>query len=162
MVVEAHAVARKTERGDGVEEAGSQATEAAIAKRRLDLELLNLVEVMAGSLELNLDIVIKAQVNKIVDEQLADQELGGNVIEFALALVDGQLGRRIARKSEQQLVDLVVVNFLERFAVGLLSELLQIGVCHESSYGDWVQSHWYRYRCRRYAGSSISPSFGTR
>ena len=68
MVVEAHAVAGKAQRGDGIQEAHSQTAQAAVAERRLDLELLNLVEVVAGGDELVLNLVIDAEVDHIVDE----------------------------------------------------------------------------------------------
>ena len=68
MIVEAHAVAGKAQRGDGIQEARSQTAQAAVAERRLDLELLNLVEVVAGGDELVLNLVIDAKVDHIVDE----------------------------------------------------------------------------------------------
>ena len=72
MIVEAHAVAGQTQRGDGIQEARGQAAQATIAQRGLDLKLLDLVEVVAGGSELVLDLVIDAEVDHVVDKQLAD------------------------------------------------------------------------------------------
>ena len=88
MVVEAHTVAGKAQRGDGIQEACGQTAQAAVAERRLDLELLDLVEVVAGGDELVLNLVIDAEVDHIVDEQLADQKLGRDVVELFLAIVE--------------------------------------------------------------------------
>ena len=88
MVVEAHTVAGKAQRGDGIQEARGQAAQAAVAERRLDLKLLNLIEVVARGDELALNLVIDAEVDHIVDEQLANQELSRDVIELFLAIVE--------------------------------------------------------------------------
>ena len=88
MVVEAHAVAGQAQRGDGIQEARGQAAQAAVAERRLDLKLLNLIEVVARGDELALNLVIDAEVDHIVDEQLADQKLGRDVVELFLAIVE--------------------------------------------------------------------------
>ena len=88
MVVEAHAVAGQAQRGDGIQEARGQAAQAAVAERRLDLELLDLIEVVARGDELALNLVIDAEVDHIVDEQLADQKLGRDVVELFLAIVE--------------------------------------------------------------------------
>ena len=88
MVVEAHAVAGQTQRGDGIQEARGQAAQATIAQRRLDLKLLDLVEVVARRGELVLNLVIDAEVDHVVDKQLADQKLGRDVIELFLAVVE--------------------------------------------------------------------------
>ena len=88
MVVEAHAVAGQAQRGDGIQEARGQAAQTAVTERRLDLKLLNLIEVVARGGELVLNLVIDAEVDHVVDEQLADQEFGGDVIELFLAIVE--------------------------------------------------------------------------
>ena len=88
VVVEAHAVAGQAQRGDGIQEARGQAAQAAVAERRLDLKLLNLIEVVARGGELVLNLAIDTEVDHVVDEQLADQEFGGDVIELFLAIVE--------------------------------------------------------------------------
>ena len=88
MVVEAHAVAGQAQRGDGIQKACGQAAQATVAERRLDLKLLNLIEVVARGGELALNLAIDAKVDHIVDEQLADQKLGRDVVELFLALVE--------------------------------------------------------------------------
>ena len=88
VVVEAHAVAGQAQRGDGIQEARGQAAQTAVTERRLDLKLLNLIEVVARGGELVLNLVIDAEVDHVVDEQLADQEFGGDVIELFLAIVE--------------------------------------------------------------------------
>ena len=88
MVVEAHPVAGQAQRGDGIQKARGQAAQATVAERRLDLKLLNLIEVVACGGELVLNLAIDTEVDHVVDEQLADQEFGGDVIELFLAIVE--------------------------------------------------------------------------
>lgn len=59
VIVEAHAIAGQAQRGDGIQEARGQAAQAAVAERRLDLELLDLVEVVACGGELVLNLVVE-------------------------------------------------------------------------------------------------------
>ena len=88
VVVEAHAVAGQAQCGDGIQEARGQTAQTTVAERRLDLKLLNLIEVVARGGELVLNLAIDTEVDHVVDEQLADQEFGGDVIKLFLAIVE--------------------------------------------------------------------------
>ena len=133
MIVEAHAIAGQAQRGDGVQEACGQAAQAAVAERRLDLELLDLVEVVACAGELVLNLVVDAEVDHVVDEQLADQKFGGNVIELFLAVVERAGGGALLHEFDQQLVNATVVELLERGAKRLLGEFHEVNLGHVSS-----------------------------
>ena len=130
MIVEAHAIAGQAQRGDGIQEARGQAAQAAVAERRLDLELLDLVEVVACGGELVLNLVVDAKVDHIVDEQLADQKFGGNVIELFLAVVERAGGGALLHEFDQQLVNATVVELLERGAKRLLGEFHEVNLGH--------------------------------
>ena len=136
MVVEAHAVAGQAQRGDGIQEARGQTAQAAVAERRLDLELLDLVEVVAGGDELVLNLVIDAEVDHIVDEQLADQKLGRDVVELFLAVVERTGGRALLHELDQQLINTTVIELLERGSKGLLGKSRKIDTGHVSSCGE--------------------------
>ena len=136
MVVEAHTVAGKAQRGDGIQEACGQTAQAAVAERRLDLELLDLVEVVAGGDELVLNLVIDAEVDHIVDEQLADQKLGRDVVELFLAIVERASCRALLHELDQQLINMAVIELLERGSKGLLGEFCEIDTGHVSSCGE--------------------------
>ena len=136
MVVEAHAVTGEAQRGNGIQEACGQAAQAAVAERRLDLELLDLVEVVAGGDELVLNLVIDAEVDHIVDEQLADQKLGRDVVELFLAVVERTGGRALLHELDQQLINTTVIELLERGAKGLLGKIRKIDTGHVSSCGE--------------------------
>ena len=144
MVVEAHAVAGQTQRGDGIQEARGQAAQAAIAQRGLDLKLLDLVEVVAGGSELVLDLVIDAEVDHVVDKQLADQKLGRDVVELFLAVVERAGGGALLHELDQQLVNATVVELLERSAKGLLGEISEIDTGHVSSCGELTTCQKYK------------------
>ena len=133
MVVEAHAIAGQAQRGDGIQEACGQTAQAAVAERRFDLELLDLVEVVARGGELVLNLVIDAKVDHIVDEQLADQKLGRDVVELFLAVVERTGGRALLHELGQQLINTTVIELLERGAKGLLGKIRKIDTGHVSS-----------------------------
>ena len=130
MIVEAHAIAGQAQRGDGIQEARGQATQATVAERRLDLEFLDLVEVVACGGELVLNLVVDAEVDHVVDEQLADQKFGGNVIELFLAVVERAGSGALLHEFDQQLVNATVVELLERGAKRLLCEFHEVNLGH--------------------------------
>ena len=133
MVVEAHTVSGKAQRGDGIQEACGQTAQATVAQRRLDLKLLNLVEVVTGGSELILNLVVDAKVDHVVDEQLANQKLGRDVVELFLAIVERAGGRALLHELDQQLVNATVVELLERGAKRLLGEFHEVYLGHVSS-----------------------------
>ena len=136
MIVEAHAIAGQAQRGDGIQEARGQAAQAAVAERRLDLELLNLIEVVARGGELVLNLVIDTEVDHVVGEQLADQKLGRDVVELFLAVVERASGRALLHELDQQLINTTVIELLERSPKGLLGKISKIDTGHASSCGE--------------------------
>ena len=144
MVVEAHAVAGKAQRCDGIQEARGQTAQATVAERRLDFKLLDLIEVVAGGDELVLNLVIDAEVDHIVDEQLADQKLGRDVIELFLAVVERTGGRVLLHELDQQFVNAAVIELLERSSKGLLGKIRKIDAGHVSSCGESTTCQKYK------------------
>ena len=130
MIVEAHAIAGQAQRGDGIQEARGQTAQAAVAQRRFDLKLLNLVEVVAGSGELVFNLGIDAKVNHVVDQQFANQKLSRDVIELFLAIVERAGGGALLHEFDQQLVNATVVELLERGAKRLLGEFHEVNLGH--------------------------------
>ena len=133
MVIEAHAVTGKAQRGNGIQEARGQTAQAAVAQRRFDLKLLNLVEVVAGSGELVFNLGIDAKVDHVVDQQFANQKLSRDVIELFLAIVERAGGGALLHEFDQQLVNATVVELLERGAKRLLGEFHEVNLGHVSS-----------------------------
>ena len=144
VIVEAHAVTGKAQRGNGIQEARGQAAQAAVAQRGLDLELLDLVEVVACGGELVLNLVVDAEVDHVVDEQLADQKFGGNVIELFLAVVERTGGRALLHELDQQLINTTVIELLERSSEGLLGEFCEIDTGHVSSCDGLIACQKYK------------------
>ena len=130
MIVEAHAIAGQAQRGDGIQEARGQAAQAAVAERRLDLELLDLVEVVAGGGELIFNLGIDAEVDHVVDQQFANQKLSRDVVELFLAVVERAGGGALLHEFDQQLVNATVVELLERGAKRLLGEFHEVNLGH--------------------------------
>ena len=155
MVVEAHAIAGQAQRGDGIQEARGQAAQAAVAERRLDLKLLNLIEVVAGGDELVLNLVIDAEVDHIVDEQLADQKLGRDVVELFLTVVERAGGRALLHELDQQFVDVAVIELLERSSKGLLGKIRKIDAGHVPSCGELATCQKFKRSPREGVGVAL-------
>ena len=75
VVADARAVAAKAQRRDGIEEARRQPSQSAVAQRRLVFLLLDLLERDAPAREQRLRLVKPAEVDQVVAQQLADEEL---------------------------------------------------------------------------------------
>ena len=108
MIAQADAVTGQVQRGEGVEKAGRQTTQTAVAEARLRLDLLNIGQVFARSGQCGADIIVQAEVDKVVGQQLADQKLGADVVE--LATLDGldAGGALLADDVQQSKVDLLI------------------------------------------------------
>ena len=87
MVGEAQAVRRQAKRGETVQEAGRQPPQAAVAQGGLQLKLLQLGQGDALRRQFVPNRFVQAQVDQVVAQQLADQELRGDVIDLLPALV---------------------------------------------------------------------------
>ena len=88
---------------------------------------------MTGGSELILNLVVDAKVDHVVDEQLANQKLGRDVVELFLAIVEWTGGRALLHELDQQLVNATVVELLERGAKRLLGEFHEVYLGHVSS-----------------------------
>ena len=116
VVVEAHAVAGQPERGDGVEEARGEPAQAAVAERGLGLAVLHGGERGAVGGKDALDLVCQAEVHKVGAQQAAHQELGGEVVELAVARGGGHPRLEVAHRAKQGAEDLRVRGVVERGA----------------------------------------------
>ena len=121
MVRKAHAGRGQPQRGAGVQEACGQAAQAAVAQRRLVLELLKLGQVATGLGELRAHLVVQPQVYEVVAQELADQELRRDVVQALLALVVALLGRRVLSEAQQR-VKKLELRALRKRLVGIGGE----------------------------------------
>ena len=126
VVRKAHAVRRQAQRREAVEEAGGQTAETAVAEGGLVLVFLQLGQALARRGEFVAHGVVQAQVDEVVGEELALQELGGDVVELLFALVvAAALGRRrgVAHEGVEE---------------------LEIGARVERFVREVLKSHWKR------------------
>ena len=87
VVGEPQAVRGQAQRGEAVQEAGRQPPQAAVAQGGLQLELLQFGQGDALRRQFIPDLPVQAQVDQVVAQQLADQELGGDVVDLLPTLV---------------------------------------------------------------------------
>ena len=143
VVAQADAVAGQIEGGQRVQEAGGQPAQTAVAQRGLRLHLLDAGQVLARLLQDLSHIVVEAQIDQVVGEQLADEELGRDIVELfaghrpaaGLALPADQL--------QQSQIDLFVGAVGQRLAGQGDQLLFQVGIhiCHSFAQNAlWMKS----------------------
>ena len=108
MVVQAHAVAGQVQRGDGIQETGGQAAQAAVAQRGLRLVLLQGGQRAAHLIQQRPHRTKQAQGQQVVAQQLAHQELGREIVELALPRGGGPAGGQLLGQGQQGVVELGV------------------------------------------------------
>ena len=113
VVVQAHAVSGKPQRGDGVEEARGEPSQAAVAERGLGLAVLHRGERGAVGGKDALDLVCQAEVHKVGAQEPPHQELGGEVVQLALSRGRTQVRLQVAHHAQQGAEDLRVRGVAE-------------------------------------------------
>ena len=126
VVGQADAVGRQAQRGQAVQEAGGQAPQAAVAQGGLRLELLQLRQRKARPGQLRRRGVVEPQVDQVVAQQLADQKLGGDVVQLPLALVVALRPRGVGGIAHQRVEQLQPGAVLQ----GLPGEIPYRGLFH--------------------------------
>ncbi len=122
MIADAAAVSVIAERRQRIHEAGRKPPEAAISERGIRLLVLERVDVDAELVERLLHIVVRAEVQQVVAERAADQELHRQVVN-RLALLLQELGIRI----HPVLDDLVLDDLGDCLEDLLLRSLADVG-----------------------------------
>ena len=118
MVVEPHAVAGQAQRGDGIEEAGGQPPQPAVAQGGFRLIFLEVGQRTAHRFEQVPHRFKQAQRQQIVAEQLAHEELGRKIVELAPVWGFGRGGARggkLLRQRQQRLAEFGVGAGFGRF-----------------------------------------------
>ena len=110
VVVEAHPVPGQPQGGDGVQEAGGQAAQPAVAQGGLGLTLLNFGQGLPGLLQSGPGLFKKPQVDQVVGEKLSHQKLGGDVIELLISGNAGGLGQFFFGHGQKRPVDIRVLR----------------------------------------------------
>ena len=85
VVVQAHAVAGQAQGGDGVQEAGGQTAQTAVAQGGLWLHGLDDTQVPAQVGQQGANLVVESQGQQVVGQELAHEELGGEIVELPSA-----------------------------------------------------------------------------
>ena len=106
VISKTYAVSRKAERRQRIDEACGKSSETAVAERRLILKLLEVRDVLSRCSELRLDIVIEPQIDQVIGEKLADQELSRDIVQLLLALVISLIFRRILCQIDSRVKEL--------------------------------------------------------
>ena len=83
VIPQTHAVAGQVQGRQRIEEAGSQTAQAAVAQRRFRLHFLDVGKVLAGRGQGIPGVLVQAQVDEVVGQQLADEEFGTDIVQLA-------------------------------------------------------------------------------
>ena len=132
MVAQADAVAGEVQGSQRVQEAGGQTAQSAVAQAGLRFQLLQVGQGLPGGSQAVPHIVIEAQVDEIVGEQLANQKFGGNIIELPSGDGLHPVRSLFLHKTQQGQVQFLITGVLN----GLAAENGQFGgnrFVHKSS-----------------------------
>ena len=125
VVVEPHPVAGQSQSGDGVQEAGSQTAQPAVAQGGLGLHGLDGAEIPAQVGQHGLHLVVNAQGQQVVAQQLAREKLRREVIELPPALRRRTRQGHVPGEQQQGLVQLLLPALVGGMAIPLLGQLKQ-------------------------------------
>ena len=106
VVVEARAVAGQVQGRDGVQKAGGQTAQAAVAQGGLPLLLLDFGQIQAVTGQYRPRLVKEPQTDEVVGQQLADKKFRRDVVELPLSGAGRHLGHGRLGQPEQGGVDL--------------------------------------------------------
>ena len=127
MIVQTNTVTVETQSGDGVQEAGGQTAQTAVAQRGLGFDLLNQGQIVARLGEDGADLVKDAESQQIVGQQLAHEELSGEVVELALALGSGLGSGQLLSQLKQGVIDFLAAAILQGTLAAFGENFLQTG-----------------------------------
>ena len=108
VVAQAHAVAGQVQRGEGIQEAGCQTAQAAVAQRRLRLHFLNVRQVLARGGQSGAYLVIQPQVDQVVGQQLSNQELRADIVQLPALHGTDLLGTFLINQLQKREIQLLV------------------------------------------------------
>ena len=128
VVVQPHPVPGQAQGGDGVQEAGGQTGQAAVAQGGLGLGLLHLGQAAAPLLQKRVRLVIEAQGQQVVGEQLAQEKFRGEVVQLPLPLGGGAAGALLLGELQQRVIELAGAALAGVLLIALAYDLLKTGL----------------------------------
>ena len=108
MVIQADAVAGKSQSRHRVQETCRQTSQSAVSKRRLQFHLLDLCQISSMLFQRFLHLVVQPKIDQIVGQQLSDQELCGNVVQLFRSLVSSAGSHLLFGQYHQHLKNLAL------------------------------------------------------
>ena len=132
VVPQADAVAGQVQRCQRVQEAGGQAAQTAVAQAGLRLQLLQVGQGLSGGGQTVPHVVVEAQVDEVIGEQFADEELGGDIVQLSAGDRPHPVPGTLLHKAQQSQVQFLIAGILD----GLAAEGGQLGgnrFVHKSS-----------------------------
>ena len=80
MIPQANTVTRQIQGSQGIQEAGRQTAQTAVAKRRLRFHLFNVGKLLSGGLQSRAYFVIQPQIDQVIRQQLTDEKFRTDII----------------------------------------------------------------------------------
>jgi hypothetical protein len=146
VVADAVAVSRELERGHGIEKAGGQTAQPAVAQPRLLFQLPDLFQVVAQLEECLLALLVELEVDQAVAERASDQEFERQVVHTLDVWIfvvgppsrDPALDEPVAHHSRQRDVQI---------RLGRVSRDLGLSECHVMKEGTLERPHVQAQPC---------------
>ena len=113
MVIQAHPVSRQAQGGDGIQEAGRQTAQSAVAQRRLQFHLLDLRQADLMLFQDLFHFPVNAQIDQVIGQQFSHEEFRGNVVQFLLSLDPGAAVEFFPGQAHQRVKDLALCTLID-------------------------------------------------
>ena len=115
MIPQAHAVTGQVQGGQGIQEAGCQTAQAAVAQRGLRFHLFDVGKLLSRGKQGSAHLVIEAQIDQIVGQQLANQEFGADIVQLPALCGANLLSGFLLYQPQQGKVKLGIGAFTQGF-----------------------------------------------
>ena len=108
VVIQADALAGQAQGCNGVQKAGGQPSQSAVAQRWLRLGRFDLHQRFPVLPQKCVHLVVEPQVDEVIGEQLADEKLGGDIVELLFAAMTAAAGQLLPGVGQQRLAELFI------------------------------------------------------
>ena len=116
MIPQANTVTRQIQGSQGIQEAGRQTAQTAVAKRRLRLHLFNLGKLLSGGLQGRAYFVIQPKIDQVIRQQLTDEKFRADIIQLPALYRADLLGGLLVYQLQKGKIQLAVGAFTKGFS----------------------------------------------
>ena len=122
MIIQPDPLSGKSQRGNGIHEAGGQPSETTVSQRRLRLRVLDPRHIFSVRLQNGIHLVVNTQIDQVVGKQLPDQKFRRNIIYLLFSVNGDRSLHHALHQIQDHMIKLPVRALLQAFPKGLVSQ----------------------------------------